>query len=172
MALKKYGLNTIELDIKDEGGEIGFVPSSVPLAVTSGAARPFYKLRDVVRLARKNGIYLIGRLVTFQDPRLSAARPDLAVHRPDGSVWTTSAGLGWVNPYDRRVWDYNLAIAEVAAKAGFDEIMFDYLRFPSDGDDDGEQEPEGRSAAPAPSPARLVPPRTKALVGLHRAVQH
>src|SRR3990172_58485 len=131
MALKKYGLNTIELDIKDEGGEIGFVPSSVPLAVTSGAARPFYKLRDVVRLARKNGIYLIGRLVTFQDPRLSAARPDLAVHRPDGSVWTTSAGLGWVNPYDRRVWDYNLAIAEGAAKAGFDQIIFYYLRFPS-----------------------------------------
>jgi len=152
MALKKYGLNTIELDIKDEGGEIGFVPSSVPLAVTSGAARPFYKLRDVVRLARKNGIYLIGRLVTFQDPRLSAARPDLAVHRPDGSVWTTSAGLGWVNPYDRRVWDYNLAIAEVAAKAGFDEIMFDYLRFPSDGDVSSAVYP-GRTAQ---KPGRVI----------------
>ncbi len=56
------------------------------------------------------------------------------MRRPDGSVWTTTAGLGWVNPYDRRVWDYSVSVAVAAAKAGFDEIMFDYVRFPSDGD--------------------------------------
>jgi hypothetical protein len=49
-------------------------------------------------------------------------------------VWKTAAGLGWVDPYDRRVWKYNVGIARAAAKAGFDEIMFDYVRFPSDGD--------------------------------------
>jgi hypothetical protein len=134
MRLKRYGLNTIQLDIKDEGGEIGFAPADVPLAGKVGAVRSFYEPRAVARLARKHGLYLIGRVVTFQDPVLARSRPDLAVRRPDGSVWTTSAGLGWVNPYDRRVWDYAVSIGAAAARAGFDEIMFDYVRFPSDGD--------------------------------------
>jgi hypothetical protein len=129
----RYGLNTIELDVKDEGGEIGFVPAGVPLASRVGATRPYYNPRELARLAHKHGIYLIGRVVTFQDPQLASGRPDLAVRRPDGSVWTTNAGLGWVNPYDRRVWDYTVSVAAAAAKAGFDEIMFDYVRFPSDG---------------------------------------
>ena len=131
---RKHGLNTIELDVKDEGGEIGFRPGSVPLAVNVGAARSYYEPRAVARLVHRNGLYLIGRVVVFQDPLLAEARPDLAVQRGDGSVWRTSGGLGWVNPYDRRVWDYVVSVAEVAAKAGFDEIMLDYVRFPSDGD--------------------------------------
>lgn len=130
----RYGLNTIELDVKDEGGEIGFVPAGVPLATRVNATRPYYDPRQVARLAHRNGVYLIGRVVTFQDPQLASGRPDLAIRRPDGSVWTTAAGLGWVNPYDRRVWDYAVSVATAAARAGFDEIMFDYVRFPSDGD--------------------------------------
>lgn len=131
---KRYGLNTIELDVKDEGGEIGFAPSDVPLARTVGATRPFYNPKALVALAHRNGIYMIGRVVCFQDPKLAQGRPDLAIQRPDGSVWTTSAGIGWVNPYDRRVWDYCASVGEAAATAGFDQIMFDYVRFPSDGD--------------------------------------
>jgi hypothetical protein len=134
VGLKRYGLNTIELDVKDEGGEIGFVPSDLPLARSVGATRPFYNPKALVALAHRNGIYMIGRVVCFQDPKLAQGRPDLAVQRPDGTVWTTSAGVGWVNPYDRRVWDYCVSVAEAAAKAGFDQIMFDYVRFPSDGD--------------------------------------
>ncbi len=144
---KRYGLNTIELDIKDEGGEIGFTPTDVPLARTVGATRPYYNPKKLVGLAHRNGVYMIGRVVCFQDPALASARPDLAVQRADGSVWTTSAGLGWVNPYDRRVWDYCVSIAEAAAKAGFDQIMFDYVRFPSDGDVDSAVYP-GRTSVP------------------------
>lgn len=132
--LEKHGLNTIELDVKDEGGEIGFSPSGVPLARKTGAVRSYYKPRDVVKLVHGKGLYLIGRVVVFQDPYLARARPDLAVRRSDGSIWETDAGLAWVNPYDRRVWDYNVSIAAAAARAGFDEIMLDYTRFPSDGD--------------------------------------
>lgn len=131
---KRYGLNTIELDVKDEGGEIGFVTAGVPLARTARATRPFYNPKALVALAHRHGIYMIGRVVCFQDPKLAQARPDLAVQRPDGSVWTTSGGIGWVNPYDRRVWDYCVSVAEAAAAAGFDQIMLDYVRFPSDGD--------------------------------------
>jgi hypothetical protein len=132
--LEKDGLTALELDVKDENGEVGFAPSSVPLAASSGAARPYYAPRDVARRAHDRGLYLIGRIVTFEDPVLSQARPDLAIRHTDGSVWRDAAGLGWTNPYDRRVWKYNADLAVAAARAGFDEIMFDYVRFPSDGD--------------------------------------
>ncbi|HSB37624.1 MAG TPA: putative glycoside hydrolase [Gaiellaceae bacterium] len=128
------GLNTIELDVKDESGRVGFVPSAVPLARRTGAAGPFYKAKRAARLVHARGDYLIGRVVTFEDPVLSEQRPELAIHRSDGSLWTTNAGLGWTNPYDRRVWRYNVDVAVAAARAGFDEIQFDYVRFPSDGD--------------------------------------
>ena len=128
------GMNTIELDVKDENGEVGFVTSGVPLAREIGAARPYYKPREVARAIHAEGVYLIGRVVVFEDPHLSAGRPELAIKNSDGSVWRNQAGLGWTNPYDKRVWDYNVSLAEVAARAGFDEIQFDYVRFPTDGD--------------------------------------
>ena len=152
---KRYGLNTIELDVKDEGGEIGFAPADVPLARTVGATRPFYNPKALVALAHRNGIYMIGRVVCFQDPKLAQGRPDLAIQRRDGSVWTTSAGIGWVNPYDRRVWDYCVSVAEAAAKAGFDQIMFDYVRFPSDGDIASAVYPGKTSVARGPGDRRL-----------------
>jgi hypothetical protein len=128
------GLNAVQLDIKDENGEVGFVPSSVPLASEIGAAKAYYRPRAVATLARRRGVYLIGRIVCFEDPILSVRRPELAIHRRDGSVWRNHAGLGWTNPYDKRVWDYLVDLGEAAARAGFDEIQFDYVRFPSDGD--------------------------------------
>ena len=134
LELESEGLTAVELDVKDENGEVGFMTHSVPLAVSIGAARDYYDAREAVRKAHARGIYVIGRIVVFEDPVLSRARPDLAIRRTDGSVWRDAAGLGWTNPYDRRVWTYNVGIAAAAAKAGFDEIMFDYVRFPSDGD--------------------------------------
>jgi len=142
----KYGLNTIELDVKDEGGEIAFDPG-VPLARKAGAVRDDYDPRKVANEMHRKGIYLIGRVVVFQDPYLARARPDMAIKRPDGSIWATSAGLEWVNPYDRRVWDYAVSVAAAAARAGFDEIMFDYVRFPSDGDVGAAVYP-GRTSVP------------------------
>jgi hypothetical protein len=127
------GLNTLELDVKDENGRVGFVPASVPLARQTGAAGP-YDARQVARRAHAHGVYLIGRVVTFEDPVLAEKRPELAIRSSDGSVWHTNGGLAWTNPYDRRVWRYNVDLAVAAAKAGFDEIQFDYVRFPSDGD--------------------------------------
>jgi hypothetical protein len=133
IAMKNSGLNTIELDIKDENGDIGF-PVNVPLARKVGAAKRYYDVRDAVASIHAAGLYLIGRVVTFEDPILSEGAPWLAVRRTDGGRWLNHAGLGWTNPYDRRVWKYNVDIAVEAAKLGFDEIQFDYVRFPSDGD--------------------------------------
>jgi hypothetical protein len=133
VAMKTAGLNTIELDVKDENGEIGF-PVNVPLAQRVGSPKRYYDAQRAVARIHAAGLYLIGRVVTFEDPILSAGAPQLAIRRADGSRWLNSAGLGWTNPYDRRVWKYNVDIAERAAKLGFDEIQFDYVRFPSDGD--------------------------------------
>ena len=110
-----------------------------PRRAARSRARPARRSRTTTRAAAARkvhaaGLYLIGRVVTFQDPVVSERRPGLALHNPDGSVWHTRGGLGWLNPYDRRVWDYDVAIATAAARAGFDEIQFDYVRFPSDGD--------------------------------------
>jgi hypothetical protein len=134
--LEHDGLTALELDVKDETGQIGFRSRAMPLALKVGAARDYYAARTVARLAHERDLYLIGRIVVFEDPILAKARRELAIQWPDGSVWRDSAGLGWTNPYDRRVWDYNVDVAVAAARAGFDEIMFDYVRFPSDGDVD------------------------------------
>jgi hypothetical protein len=133
IALARNGLNTIELDVKDENGAVAFVPSAVPLAREIGAAKPYYKPRQIARKVHAAGLYLIGRIVTFEDPVLSQQRPGLALHGADGSLWKTSGGLGWTNEYDKRVWDYVVSLGEAAARAGFDEIQFDYVRL-SDGD--------------------------------------
>jgi hypothetical protein len=127
------GLNAIELDVKDENGKVGFLMPAASLARKVGAAQPYYKARVVAAKARAAGIYLIGRVVVFEDPTLTAERPDLAIQHSDGSIWVNNAGLGWANPYDKRVWKYVVGIGEAAARAGFDEIQFDYVRFPSDG---------------------------------------
>jgi len=147
-ALRGQGLNTIALDVKDEGGVVSFVPAGVPLAKKIGATRNYYDPRAVARFLHARGIYLIGRIVTFQDPFLANARPELAVHRHDGSIWRTSAGLGWVDPYNRAVWSYDVGIAKAAIRAGFDEIMFDYVRFPSDGDVGGAIYPSRTAERP------------------------
>jgi hypothetical protein len=134
LALRHYGLNTLEVDVKDESGRVGFLKGAPALARTIGAAGPFYNARAVARQVHARGVYLIGRVVAFEDPVLAQARPELAIQNSDGSVWRNNAGLGWTNPYDKRVWKYVVDVAVAAAKAGFDEIQFDYVRFPSDGD--------------------------------------
>jgi hypothetical protein len=135
LALRAYGLNTLELDVKDENGSIGFTSPALPaLARETGAATTAYDAASAARAAKSAHVYLIGRVVTFADPTLAAARPDLALQWPDGSVWKDPAGLAWLNPYDRRVWRYVVGVGAAAARAGFDEIQFDYVRFPSDGD--------------------------------------
>ncbi len=128
------GLNTLELDVKDESGRVGFVGAAPPLARATGAAGRYYDPRRAATLAHRHGVYLIGRVVAFEDPVVSEARPELAIRTADGGTWRNRAGLGWANPYSRTYWSYLLAVARAAVDAGFDEIQLDYVRFPTDGD--------------------------------------
>jgi hypothetical protein len=134
LSLTKHGLNTLELDVKDENGEVGFRKPKVALAREVDAAKDYYDPVEVAQKAHAAGVYLIGRIVCFEDPTLTQGAPGYAIRTTSGGVWTTVAGLGWANPYDKRVWDYNVQLGIAAAKAGFDEIQFDYVRFPTDGD--------------------------------------
>jgi hypothetical protein len=134
LSLTKHGLNTLELDVKDENGEVGFRKPKVALAREVDAAKDYYDPVEVAQKAHAAGVYLIGRIVCFEDPTLTQGAPGYAIRTTSGGVWTTVAGLGWANPYDKRVWNYNVQLGIAAAKAGFDEIQFDYVRFPTDGD--------------------------------------
>jgi hypothetical protein len=157
------GLNTIQLDVKDENGEVAFHRLAPPLARRVNAAMRYYDPARTARKIHRNGKYLIGRIVCFEDPILSKGRPDMAIRTTGGAVWTNHAGLGWTNPYDKRVWDYNLRIAQAAARAGFDEIQFDYVRFPSDGDVESAVYRGKRNEAMAVTIARWVHYATKRL---------
>jgi hypothetical protein len=150
------GLTALELDVKDENGEVGFLMPATSLARKIGASKPYYKAAVAAGKARAAGVYLIGRVVVFEDPILSAARPDLAIRTSGGGVWENNAGLGWANPYDKRVWDYVVSIGKAAARAGFDEIQFDYVRFPSDGPIESAVFPGKTDEAPAWTITRFV----------------
>ena len=126
-------LNALQIDIKDENGEVGFTANVPALAHKSKAARSYYDAKEVVRQAHGRDIYVIGRIVSFKDPAIAKARPDLAVHTQSGEVWFDGSG-NWLNHYDPRVWNYLIGLAKAGAKAGMDEIQFDYVRFPSEGD--------------------------------------
>src|SRR5690606_39106590 len=90
-------------------------------------------IREIAALADTldaHDIYSIARIVVFNDPILSAAKPDWSIQKADRTLWLDRSGRSWVSPWDERVWDHNIAIAEEVARAGFDEIQFDYVRFP------------------------------------------
>lgn len=128
----KSGLNAVQLDIKDERGIVGD-DSKVPQARASGAAQPYYDAKKDVREAHAHGLYVIGRIVVFQDDYIGKKYPGRAVKTRSGGVWKTTQGHIWLNPKDKRNWRYTIALAKEAGNDGFDEIMFDYVRFPSDG---------------------------------------
>ena len=126
-------LNAMVIDIKDSTGKVGF-DSKVPLVAQTGAhERRIRDLDGILKQCRDKKVYTIARIAVFQDPNLAKARPDLAVSAGGKGVWKDRKGLAWVDPASKEVWDYNLAIAKEAAAKGFDEIQFDYVRFPTDG---------------------------------------
>lgn len=124
-------LNAVVIDIKGDRGLLAY-RSAVPLASEIGAERTITipDLPGLLHTLHDRGIYTIARIVVFKDDPLATARPDLAVKLQDGSVYRDREGLRWIDPTQKAAWSYEIAIAVEAAQAGFDEIQFDYLRFP------------------------------------------
>ena len=127
----KTELNAVVIDVKGDRGIISY-KSAIPLAAEVGAQK-IITIKHIRRLLcelHQEGIYTIARIVVFKDNPLALARPDLAIRTRDGAIWRDREGLAWTDPFNTQVWDYNIDIAVEAAKDGFDEIQFDYVRFP------------------------------------------
>jgi hypothetical protein len=123
-------INAVVIDVK---GDLGYVCYRTAVATaTDIGAQKVITVPDIHALLdrlHKQGIYTIARIVTFKDNKLGTARPKLAVHQ-NGSVFKDHEGLIWCDPFLAEVRSYNVDLAVDAAQAGFDEIQFDYVRFP------------------------------------------
>jgi hypothetical protein len=129
----RSAINALVFDTKEESGAVVHY-SEVPEAQEIGAVISTYDARTVLEKAREHGLYTITRIVTFQDGYRAPARPEHAVaDATTGDIWRNSSGIGWMDATDRGAWDYPIALAVEACGFGFDEIQFDYVRFPSDG---------------------------------------
>jgi hypothetical protein len=127
-------INTLVFDTKEESGAVLY-DSQVPDARATGAVLASYDVEAALAAAHERGLYTITRIVTFQDGYWAPAHPDHAARNTaTGEIWENSRGLAWMDPTDREAWEYPLALAVEACQLGFDEIQFDYVRFPSDGD--------------------------------------
>jgi hypothetical protein len=125
------GVNALVVDVKGDRGLVPY-PSAVALTQADGARQitTIPDLAALVQTLHAKGIYAIARIVTFKDEPLATWRRDLAVKRTDGALFKDREGMAWTDPNQPEVRRYNIAMAVEAARAGFDEIQFDYLRFP------------------------------------------
>jgi hypothetical protein len=138
--IDKTELNAIVIDLKsDLRDDLGLIyyDSQVPIVKELKTARPIVDLASLLAEAKKRGIYTIARVAMFShDNQLAEAKPEWAAKdRTNGGVFADYPGPGihydWLDPWNRNVWDYNIQLAVEAAHMGFDEINYDYIRFPS-----------------------------------------
>ncbi len=128
------GLNLIQLDVKDENGEVAGLGDNAPaMAKRYGAAHSYYDLAHVVQIAHDRHIWVVARIVSFKDPIVAEHNPSIAIHDRHGGVWHDGGGKPWLNQYSPGAWKYLIDLAKAAARAGVDEVQFDYVRFPSEG---------------------------------------
>lgn len=131
---KETEINSIIIDIKDYTGTISFSSDNPALKGVSGKGCAVPDMREFLEHLHDNNIYVIGRITVFQDPYYAKLRPDLAIKKTDKvSVWKDYKGLSFIDAGAKDFWDYIVAISKESYNLGFDELNFDYIRFPSDG---------------------------------------
>ncbi|MBP7072865.1 MAG: SH3 domain-containing protein [Clostridia bacterium] len=133
---KRTKINTFVIDVKDDKGHMLFPTKAAEKY--SPEANKHATVKDIEALMKKlkeNNIYTVARIVSFKDPTYTRHHPDRAIiYKDSGKPFTNSDGLIWASAYDKVLWEYNLEVSKEAAEAGFNEIQFDYVRFPaSDG---------------------------------------
>lgn len=170
-------LNAIVIDIKsDLRDDLGLVyyDSQVPLVKELGLSKPYMDLPKILAEAKARGIYTIARVHIFShDNVLADAKPEWAAQdRINGGVFadypTPTIRYAWLDPWNQNVWDYNIQLSVEAAGLGFDEINYDYIRFPSleFAADDGERLQLSRESTPEERYANIV----EVLKRSHRAI--
>ncbi|WP_372681645.1 putative glycoside hydrolase [Desulfosarcina sp.] len=127
-------VNAVVLHVKSPRGKLLW-PSENAMAIQLGVEANHSGLEKHVARLKRDNIRTIAKLDVFADHQLAAIMPELSVmDSTSGTPWTDANDLHWANPSDSRVWEYNIALSKELAAMGFDEIQFDYVRFPSDGD--------------------------------------
>lgn len=126
-------LNALVIDLKNDRGDLAFAPTGDALKPSVMSRPPLGVLRQFTAPLREKGIYLIARIFVFEDPSYAERHPQFAVQRKSGGIWHDRRGLAWVDPAAKQVWEYNAEAAKEAFAGGFDEVQFDYVRFPTDG---------------------------------------
>ena len=139
-------LNAMVIDVKNDEGNVTFrltneeITQDIPvldrIVEMQAGVRYIRDIQTLMQELKDRNIYTIARIVCFKDPILAAAQPELALMKPDGKPVMDANGLAWVNPYRQEVWEYLTELAEMAADLGFDEIQYDYVRFPVGSDAD------------------------------------
>ena len=132
---KTTEINAVVIDIKDYSGYVAYDIQVPEVEKYQAKEIRIPRINRLIKQLHDEGIYVIARITIFQDPRLEQARPNLAVKsKKTGGSWLDNKKLTWIDPAAEEAWHYNIAIARETADRGFDELNFDYIRFPSDGD--------------------------------------
>ena len=123
-------INGLVIDMKDEFG-LNFRSENPEFRKNEGTGHGMVRdVRGLLDSLHAHNIFAIARIVVFKDPTTAQANPSWTIRRPDGTIWQDKKGTSWVDPYNKSLWEYNIGIAEELVHLGFDEIQFDYIRFP------------------------------------------
>jgi len=127
-------INAVVIDIKDATGRVSFLVND-PVISDTGSPKDLIKdISGLIQTLHEKNIYVIGRISVFQDPYLTKLKPEWAIKtKSTGAVWKDRKGLSFLAPTKQDVWNYVVHLAQYSHNQGFDEINFDYIRFPSDG---------------------------------------
>lgn len=132
--MQETEINSVVIDIKDYSGTISFPPESQEWLPAWQEARCGTRdMKELVKLLHDNGIFTIARITVFQDSFYAPKHPELAVQRKDGSVWKDNKGLSFIDVAATEYWDHMIELSKDVYNLGFDEINYDYVRYPSDG---------------------------------------
>lgn len=124
-------LNTIVIDVKDDEGRIVFETDSPLIAETEATRVLVGDMPALVQKLHDHGIYVIGRLVCFRDAYIDQVHPEWVFHNTDGTVYRDEKDFAWIDPQNEEARAYLMEVADACEKAGFDEIQFDYVRYPN-----------------------------------------
>ncbi len=127
-------INAVIIDIKDGTGKVSFPLTDPKLSKIGSSDNRIRDISDLIKTLHSKGVYVIGRIATFQDPYYASAHPEVAIRHSDGTLWADRKGELWVDPGAQSFWEYIADTAKASYAMGFDEINFDYIRYPSDGD--------------------------------------
>ncbi|MFA6191839.1 MAG: putative glycoside hydrolase [Sulfurimonas sp.] len=128
---KSGQINTFVIDIKNENGMMSYEMDN--LTVNELGANKINTIKDIKKLLsvlKENNIYSVARIAIFKDALLSQKKPNFGIKTKSGKQYLDKQNVPWSDPFQKEVRDYNIAIGVEAAKVGFDEVQFDYVRFP------------------------------------------